>query len=183
MWISWQDPSQQGHKPFYVSDATLPFTTNLGEPAKAGTNGGWTVDFRFGGGPRRSRPRLRGSRRHECRCDNTGPLLLRLGVQPLGSSAALLQYDECKSNSNELVRRVQRNSSMENYGLESYEAASKFCCELKPCEEVLRMTRIELPNRLRIPTHSVSGDSRDKFSRELFGHCSELPGVALAGGR
>ena len=44
------------------------------------------------------------------------------------------------------------------------------------------MMRIELPNRLRTPTHSVSGDSRDKFSRELFGHCSELPGVALAGG-
>lgn len=27
-----QHPSQQGNEPFYVSDATLPFTTNLENP-------------------------------------------------------------------------------------------------------------------------------------------------------
>ena len=60
-----------------------------------------------------------------------------LGVQPLGSTAALLQYDECKSNPNELFRRVQRNSFMENHGLEPHEAVSEFCCELIPLEEGL----------------------------------------------
>ena len=51
------------------------------------------------------------------------------------STAALLQYDECKSNPNELLRRVQRNSFVESHGLELHESVSEFCCELMPCEE------------------------------------------------
>ena len=59
--------------------------------------------------------------------------VLGAGVRGLDRSVAPI--DECKSNPNELFRRVQRNSFVENHGLEPHEAVSEFRCELMPCEE------------------------------------------------